>query len=127
VDFAAGPVRYGPKTSGEGLVTDHLVPHIHNYHKNQPLEYSQKDYKVQLLVDIVSFLRRTCKLLMLPPVDHWLTSTVTERVTIKLYILHDLEENAQRAAAPSYLNIDTLQSEVGSQVQAPQAVVLPLH
>lgn len=69
IDLNAGPIKYGPRTHGEGLVNGATVPYMHNYHNEDAVldDYITADDKRQLVVDLVSFLRKSAEMLLAPP------------------------------------------------------------
>lgn len=79
---------------------------------NDCISLAAQDYKIQLLVDIVSFVRRTSKLLLIPPVSHFLKAPVADIVSIKLFVLHDLAEEDRKPGELRFIDINVLQEQV---------------
>ena len=68
IDIGAGPVSWGPRFSGEGLVNSRFIPYAGNY-VNSTLEIPA-DQQRQLMIDLASWVRRSVELVVCPAVDH---------------------------------------------------------
>ncbi|BBN17816.1 hypothetical protein MPTK1_7g17090 [Marchantia polymorpha subsp. ruderalis] len=60
IDIAAGPVEYGPSTSGEGYVKDEMFPSSQNYGVNQ--------FHTVLMADLAAMIWSAARLLFVPAV-----------------------------------------------------------
>ena len=109
VDLTAGPVSYGPRTSGEGLVWESL-PRVTDVHRRRP---------ASLVVPLVGLLRRACALLFSPPMDHGPVEHWDD-TRVNVVRITDLPKGNADHSAP--LGLDAIEEALRSAVLPGQTV-----
>ena len=87
IDLTAGPLLYGPHTSGEGLVSEFSIPRLDNFmvdseegHGGHHFAYIQ-----EFLAEVVSLVGKTADLLIEPSLHHF---PVPLAKTLRLHLVH---------------------------------------
>eukprot|EP00824_Muranothrix_gubernata_P000512 TRINITY_DN1058_c0_g1_i1.p1 TRINITY_DN1058_c0_g1~~TRINITY_DN1058_c0_g1_i1.p1 ORF type:complete len:727 (+),score=124.16 TRINITY_DN1058_c0_g1_i1:317-2182(+) len=83
IDLTAGPVDYGPQTSGDGIVSEYALPRLSHYMRGNDPQPS-KDF----VADIVTLVRRTCEQLISPSLAHFPIPDAPE-IYIHLFVIND--------------------------------------
>jgi len=87
LDISTKQSSYGPHSFGEGMVAPFTIPNIRNYH-NIPFQQVKKN----LLVDIVSFIEKTCEFLLGASFQFFpapLANATVTQAQILLVVIHD--------------------------------------
>lgn len=111
VDLTAGPVSYGPRTAGEGLVWESL-PRVTGLHRRRP---------AALVVSLVGLLRRACHQLFAPPMDHGPVEHWDD-TRLNVVRITDLPKGNADRAAP--LGLDAMTAALRGAVLPGQAVTV---
>ncbi|KAJ1484221.1 hypothetical protein T484DRAFT_1797744, partial [Baffinella frigidus] len=90
LDLTAGPILYGPHTSGEGLVSEFSVPRLDNFRiDGQEAEYEagshHHSFVQEFLAEVVATIGKTCDLLIEPSLHHFPVSIVEN---LRLHLMH---------------------------------------
>lgn len=110
IDLRAGPVSFGPKTSGDGVVDTMTVPYSLPYIKERRDSYD--------LVELASFIIRSSRTLLMPSMDHLPNLLPLNRappvLRVYLYLLHDHPLDPQHR---DELTLDWWSSEMQNTLQ----------
>lgn len=105
VDISAGPLVYGPQTSGEGLVTEADIPSLKRHPQVQKSPES-------FMIDLTSFVQRTVEFLIAPSPYRLPAWGLNKNVVVHLVLVHDhLVGEEERF---SYFDYDTIKKELGA-------------
>eukprot|EP00697_Spironema_sp_BW2_P015949 gnl/Spiro4/7009_TR3638_c0_g1_i1.p1 gnl/Spiro4/7009_TR3638_c0_g1~~gnl/Spiro4/7009_TR3638_c0_g1_i1.p1 ORF type:complete len:711 (+),score=187.76 gnl/Spiro4/7009_TR3638_c0_g1_i1:60-2135(+) len=89
MDLTAGPVTYGPSTSGDGTMTEFSLPRVTAAHSKLPT-------KSQLLADLASVIYRSCQYLFAPSIDRTPTGELDPpEVDLHLFSITDRPADRQ--------------------------------
>ena len=87
IDLTAGPLLYGPHTSGEGLVSEFSIPRLDNYQvdKDEGHDGHHFAFIQEFLAEVVSLVSKTADLLIEPSLHHF---PVPLAKTLRLHLVH---------------------------------------
>ena len=111
IDLTAGPVSYGPQTSGEGIMTEFSLPHLNRIvpdssepAKNKPaasapaqqqqqqqqhhLQHSQMIPRHEFMAELVATVRQAARHVFTPTVDRF-PVRYTKYLSINIIMIHD--------------------------------------
>lgn len=89
IDLTAGPISYGPHTSGDGLVSEFTVPHLDNFQVYGSQDHSTGSHPYsfvqEYLAEVVALVGKTCDTLIEPSLHHFPVPLVKN---LRLHLLH---------------------------------------
>lgn len=127
IDLTAGPVLYGPHTSGEGLVSEFSIPRLDNFQvEGLGYEYEEDGethhfaFVQEFLAEVVALVGKTCDLMIEPSLHHFPVPFVK---TLRLHLVHITNDPNARtqfadrsgyiAGMPKVKLWDTIKQELG--------------
>lgn len=87
IDLTAGPLLYGPHTSGDGLVSEFSVPRLDNFQVEHEEGHGGHHFAFiqEFLAEVVALVGKTADLLIEPSLDHF---PVPLAQTLRLHLVH---------------------------------------
>jgi hypothetical protein len=95
IDLTAGPLLYGPHTSGEGLVSEFTIPRLDNYQVEDGGGQGGHHFAFiqEFLAELVALVGKTADLLIEPSLHHF---PVPLAKTLRLHLVHITNDPAVR-------------------------------
>ena len=95
IDLTAGPLLYGPHTSGEGLVSEFSIPRLDNYQVQHQEGHGGHHFTViqEFLAELVALVGKTADILIEPSLHHF---PVPLARTLRLHFVHITNDPAVR-------------------------------
>ena len=95
IDLTAGPLLYGPHTSGEGLVSEFSIPRLDNYQVEHQEGHGGHHFTViqEFLAELVALVGKTADILIEPSLHHF---PVPLARTLRLHFVHITNDPAVR-------------------------------
>jgi len=125
IDLTAGPVLYGPHTSGDGLVSEFSLPRLDNFQVDGGMDDYEPGthhfaFVQEFLAEVVALVGKTCDLMVEPSLHHFPVPFVK---TLRLHLVHITNDPAARtqyadsfgyiAGMPKVGAWDTIKQELG--------------
>jgi len=87
IDLTAGPLLYGPHTSGEGLVSEFSIPRLDNFQVESEEGHGGHHFAFiqEFLAEVVALVGKTADLLIEPSLHHF---PVPLAKTLRLHLVH---------------------------------------
>lgn len=60
----------------------------------------------------MAFLRKTTKILIMPPLAQPLSQPLTDKIIVQLFVLHNMDEESRRPDTLSFLNTSIIETQV---------------
>jgi len=126
IDLTAGPISYGPHTSGDGLVSEFSVPHLDNFQVYGIQDHSAGSHPYsfvqEYLAEVVAIVGKTCDTLIEPSLHHFPVPLVKNLKLHLVHITNDPHVRTKHADAYGYIDgippcepWDTIKRELGDK------------